>query len=676
MSVSVWDATKLPEFSNIELSRVEAELDTLLSKNRDKIKALTKTDLAQINWANFAAPMETLSDELNQFWSPVSHLNMVQNTPELRDVYNACLPKLTEYFTELGQNKALYQAYKTLAEQDEGLDTARKEALRQNIRSFELSGVALEGDEKQRYGEISTRLSELSSKFGENVLDATRAWTKLITNEAELAGLPESALAQAKQMAQAKELDGWLFTLDAPSFMPVMSYADNRELRFEMYQAFSTRASNQGPNANEFDNAPLIDEMLALKKEKAGILGFDNYAELSVATKMADNGQQVIDFLEDLAVKSKPAAAQDLAELSAYVKDEFAVTELEAWDVGYYSEKLREHKYAISQEVLRPYFPIDKALAGLFKVANSLFDVKIREEAEFDTYHEDVKLFTVSKSGVDVARFYLDPFAREGKRGGAWMDDCRCRYRMEDGRLQLPVAYLVCNFTAPIDGKPSLLTHNELTTLFHEFGHGLHHMLTQVEVLDVSGISGVAWDAVELPSQFMENWCWQEEALAFIACHHETGETLPAELLEKMLAAKNFHAAMQMVRQIEFSLFDFRLHREYQEGTDVQGLLDEVRSNVAVVKAPAFNRFQTAFSHIFAGGYSAGYYSYKWAEVLSADAFSKFEEEGIFNAETGLAFRSTVLENGGSRPAAELFAAFRGREPSIEALLRHNGIAA
>ena len=676
MSVSVWDATKLPEFSNIELSRVEAELDTLLSKNRDKIKALTKTDLAQINWANFAAPMETLSDELNQFWSPVSHLNMVQNTSELRDVYNACLPKLTEYFTELGQNKALYQAYKTLAEQDEGLDTARKEALRQNIRSFELSGVALEGDEKQRYGEISTRLSELSSKFGENVLDATRAWTKLITNEAELAGLPESALAQANQMAQAKELDGWLFTLDAPSFMPVMSYADNRELRFEMYQAFSTRASNQGPNANEFDNAPLIDEMLALKKEKAGILGFDNYAELSVATKMADNGQQVIDFLEDLAVKSKPAAAQDLAELSAYVKDEFAVTELEAWDVGYYSEKLREHKYAISQEVLRPYFPIDKALAGLFKVANSLFDVKIREEAEFDTYHEDVKLFTVSKSGVDVARFYLDPFAREGKRGGAWMDDCRCRYRMEDGRLQLPVAYLVCNFTAPIDGKPSLLTHNELTTLFHEFGHGLHHMLTQVEVLDVSGISGVAWDAVELPSQFMENWCWQEEALAFIACHHETGETLPAELLEKMLAAKNFHAAMQMVRQIEFSLFDFRLHREYQEGTDVQALLDEVRSNVAVVKAPAFNRFQTAFSHIFAGGYSAGYYSYKWAEVLSADAFSKFEEEGIFNAETGLAFRSTVLENGGSRPAAELFAAFRGREPSIEALLRHNGIAA
>ncbi|KZM40296.1 oligopeptidase A [Marinomonas sp. SBI22] len=676
MSVSVWDATKLPEFSSIKLAEVEQGLDAILAANRDKIEALTKRELNEISWANFAAPMETLSDELNQYWSPVSHLNMVQNTPELRDVYNACLPKLTQYFTDLGQNKALYQAYKTLAEQGTDLDTAQKEALRQNIRSFELSGVALEGDKKQRYGEISTRLSELSSKFGENVLDATRAWTKLITDEAELAGLPESALAQAKQMAQAKELDGWLFTLDAPSFMPVMSYADNRELRFEMYQAFSTRASNQGPNANEFDNAPLIDEMLVLKKEKAGILGFDNYAELSVATKMADNGQQVIDFLEDLAIKSKPAAAQDLAELSDYVKNEFAVTELEAWDVGYYSEKLREHKYAISQEVLRPYFPIDKALAGLFKVANSLFDVEIREEAEFDTYHEDVKLFTVSKSGVDVARFYLDPFAREGKRGGAWMDDCRCRYRMEDGRLQLPVAYLVCNFTAPIDGKPSLLTHNELTTLFHEFGHGLHHMLTQVEVLDVSGISGVAWDAVELPSQFMENWCWQEEALAFIACHHETGETLPAELLEKMLAAKNFHAAMQMVRQLEFSLFDFRLHREYQEGTDVQGLLDEVRSNVAVVKAPAFNRFQTAFSHIFAGGYSAGYYSYKWAEVLSADAFSKFEEEGIFNAETGLAFRSTVLENGGSRPAAELFSAFRGREPSIDALLRHNGIAA
>ena len=676
MSVSVWDATQLPKFSNINLEDVEKELDALLASNQDKIKALTSNDQTHVSWANFAAPMETLSDELNQFWSPISHLNMVQNTPELRDVYNACLPKLTQYFTDLGQNKGLYQAYKTLAGKVDELDKAQQEALRQNIRSFELSGVALEGEAKQRYGEISNRLSELSSKFGENVLDATRAWSKLITDEAELAGLPESALAQAKQMAQAKELEGWLFTLDAPSFMPVMSYADNRALRFEMYQAFATRASNQGPNANEFDNAPLIDEMLVLKKEKAVILGFENYAELSVATKMADNGQQVIDFLEDLAEKSKPAAEQDLAELSAYVEAEFAVTELDAWDVGYYSEKLREHKYAISQEVLRPYFPIDKALAGLFKVANSLFDVEIRQEAEFDTYHEDVKLFTVSKAGVDVARFYLDPFAREGKRGGAWMDDCRCRYRLEDGRLQLPVAYLVCNFTAPIDGKPSLLTHNELTTLFHEFGHGLHHMLTQVEVLDVSGISGVAWDAVELPSQFMENWCWQEEALAFIACHHETGETLPAELLEKMLAAKNFHAAMQMVRQLEFSLFDFKLHREYQKDTDVQSLLNEVRANVAVVKAPEFNRFQTAFSHIFAGGYSAGYYSYKWAEVLSADAFSKFEEDGIFNKETGLAFRNTVLANGGSRPAAELFAAFRGREPSIDALLRHNGIAA
>ena len=676
MSVSVWDATKLPEFSSIKLDEVENALDALLATNRDKIQRLISDDLTSLSWSSFAAPMETLSDELNQFWSPISHLNMVQNTPELRDVYNACLPKLTEYFTDLGQNKALYQAYKSLAEKRDELDQAQQEALRQNIRSFELSGVALEGDEKQRYGEISKRLSELSSKFGENVLDATRAWSKLISDESELAGLPESALAQAKQMAEAKEQSGWLFTLDAPSFMPVMSYADNRELRFEMYQAFSTRASNQGPNANEFDNAPLIDEMLALKKEKAEILGFANYAELSVATKMADTGQQVIEFLEDLAEKSKPAAEQDLAELKAYVKAEFDVSELEAWDVGYYSEKLREHKYAISQEVLRPYFPIDKALAGLFKVANSLFDVTIREETDFDTYHEDVKLFTVSKAGEDVARFYLDPFAREGKRGGAWMDDCRCRYRLEDGRLQLPVAYLVCNFTAPIDGKPSLLTHNELTTLFHEFGHGLHHMLTQVEVLDVSGISGVAWDAVELPSQFMENWCWQEEALAFIACHHETGETLPAELLEKMLAAKNFHAAMQMVRQLEFSLFDFRLHREYQTGTDVQALLNEVRSGVAVVQAPAFNRFQTAFSHIFAGGYSAGYYSYKWAEVLSADAFSKFEEDGIFNAETGLAFRNTVLANGGSRPAAELFAAFRGREPSIDALLRHNGIAA
>ncbi|MCC4274083.1 oligopeptidase A [Marinomonas communis] len=676
MTKSVWDATTLPEFSKVEPKNIVADLEALLEKNRNDIAAVVEKN-AQPTWASLVTPLDEIHDRLSQFWSPISHLNSVQNTPEIREAYNASLPKLSDYYTELGQNKALYEAYKALAESDEAnsLTPAQAEALTQTIRDFELSGVGLEGEPKKRYGEISARLSELGSQFGENVLDSTRAWSKLITDEAELAGLPESALAQAKQMAQAKEQEGWLFTLDIPSYLPVMSYADSQELRKEMYTAYATRASELS-SEGKFDNAPLIDEILALRHEMAQILGFDNYAELSVATKMAESGQQVVDFLNDLAVKSKPSAETDLADLKAFAKAEHGVEELNSWDVGYYAEKLREKKYSISQEVLRPYFPINKVLSGLFHTAQTLFGVDIREESDFDTYHKDVQLFTISKNGEDIARFFLDPYAREGKRGGAWMDECRVRRRLDDGRLQLPVAYLVCNFTQPIGDKPALLTHDEVTTLFHEFGHGLHHMLTQVEVSSVSGINGVAWDAVELPSQFMENWCWEPEALAHIAGHFETNEPLPQDLLDKMLAAKNFQSGMQMVRQLEFSLFDFRLHREYQDGIKAQDVLDEVRSQVAVTVPPAFNRFQNSFSHIFAGGYAAGYYSYKWAEVLSADAFSKFEEDGIFNTETGAHFRDTILANGGSRPAAELFEAFRGREPSVDALLRHSGIAA
>ena len=676
MTQSVWDATTLPEFSKVEPKNIVADLEALLEKNRNDIAAVVEKN-AQPTWASLVTPLDEIHDRLCQFWSPISHLNSVQNTPEIREAYNASLPKLSDYYTELGQNKALYEAYKALAESDEAksLTPAQAEALTQTIRDFELSGVGLEGEPKKRYGEISARLSELGSQFGENVLDSTRAWSKLITDEAELAGLPESALAQAKQMAEAKEQEGWLFTLDIPSYLPVMSYADSQELRKEMYTAYATRASELS-SEGKFDNAPLIDEILALRHEMAQILGFENYAELSVATKMAESGQQVVDFLNDLAVKSKPSAETDLADLKAFAKAEHGVEELNSWDVGYYAEKLREKKYSISQEVLRPYFPINKVLSGLFHTAQTLFGVDIREESDFDTYHKDVQLFTISKNGEDIARFFLDPYAREGKRGGAWMDECRVRRRLGDGRLQLPVAYLVCNFTQPIGDKPALLTHDEVTTLFHEFGHGLHHMLTQVEVSSVSGINGVAWDAVELPSQFMENWCWEPEALAHIAGHFETNEPLPQDLLDKMLAAKNFQSGMQMVRQLEFSLFDFRLHREYQDGIKAQDVLDEVRSQVAVTVPPAFNRFQNSFSHIFAGGYAAGYYSYKWAEVLSADAFSKFEEDGIFNTETGAHFRDTILANGGSRPAAELFEAFRGREPSVDALLRHSGIAA
>ena len=676
MTQSVWEATTLPEFSKVEPKSIVADLESLLEKNRADIAAVVEKNV-QPTWASLVTPLDEIHDRLGQFWSPISHLNSVQNTPEIREAYNASLPMLSDYYTELGQNKALYEAYKALAESTEAksLTPAQAEALTQTIRDFELSGVGLEGEQKKRYGEISARLSELGSQFGENVLDSTRAWSKLITDEAELAGLPESALAQAKQMADAKEQEGWLFTLDIPSYLPVMSYADSQELRKEMYTAYATRASELS-SEGKFDNAPLIDEILALRHEMAQILGFENYAELSVATKMAESGQQVVDFLSDLAVKSKPSAETDLADLKAFAKEAYGVEELNSWDVGYYAEKLREKKYSISQEVLRPYFPINKVLSGLFHTAQTLFGVDIREESDFDTYHKDVQLFTISKNGEDIARFFLDPYAREGKRGGAWMDECRVRRRLDDGRLQLPVAYLVCNFTQPIGDKPALLTHDEVTTLFHEFGHGLHHMLTQVEVSSVSGINGVAWDAVELPSQFMENWCWEPEALAYIAGHFETNEPLPQDLLDKMLAAKNFQSGMQMVRQLEFSLFDFRLHREYKDGIKAQDVLDEVRSQVAVTVPPAFNRFQNSFSHIFAGGYAAGYYSYKWAEVLSADAFSKFEEDGIFNTETGAHFRDTILANGGSRPAAELFEAFRGREPSVDALLRHSGIAA
>lgn len=676
MTQSVWDATSLPEFSKVDPASVPSELEALLNKNRAEIDAIVAHNVHP-TWDSLVVPLDEIEDRLGQFWSPISHLNSVKNGPEIREAYNACLPMLSDYSTELGQNKALYEAYKALAESEEAaqLTQAQREALTQTIRDFELSGVGLEGDAKQRYGEISSRLSELGSQFGENVLDATRAWSKLITDVNELKGLPDSALAQAKQAAQAKGEDGWLFTLDIPSYLPVLSYADNQALREEMYKAYATRASELS-DAGQFDNTPLIQEILALRHEMAQLLGFENYAELSVATKMAQSGDQVMAFLNDLAEKSKPAAQEDLAALKAFAKEEYGLDELNAWDVGYYAEKLREKKYAISQEVLRPYFPINKVLSGLFHTAQTLFGVDIREETGFDSYHPDVKLFTISKNGEDVARFFLDPYAREGKRGGAWMDECRVRRRLEDGRLQLPVAYLVCNFTQPIGDQPALLTHDEVTTLFHEFGHGLHHMLTQVDVASVSGINGVAWDAVELPSQFLENWCWEPEALAHIAGHYETGEPLPKDLLDKMLAAKNFHSGMQMVRQLEFSLFDFRLHREYQDGVTAQTVLDDVRQQVAVIIPPAFHRFQNSFSHIFAGGYAAGYYSYKWAEVLSADAFSKFEEDGIFNTETGALFRDTILANGGSRPAGELFAAFRGREPSVDALLRHSGIAA
>ncbi|GGO77475.1 oligopeptidase A [Marinobacterium nitratireducens] len=674
MSNPLLQPTELPAFSTIRPEAIEPAIDELLARNRERIEALCRAP-GTPDWASLVAPLEQLNDELSNAWSPVSHLNSVVNEDKLREAYNACLPKLSQYWTELGQNQHLFEAFGKLGRHEEGLDDSQRKVVENTLRDFRLSGIALDTAGQQRYAELQQRLSKLTTQFSENVLDATNAWSLLITDEARLSGLPPMARAAAKQAAEARGQDGWLVTLDFPSYFAVITHADDRELRQQVYRAYMTRASELGADP-KWDNSAIIDEILTLRHELAHLLGFANYAEYSLATKMAESPQQVVDFLEDLAEKSRPEAQREFGELCEYARREHGMHELQAWDVAYFSEKLKQARYEVSQEELRPYFPLPKVLDGLFQVAGRLFDVEIAEVESFDSWHRDARLFEVSRGGTPLARFYLDPFARERKRGGAWMDTCRIRRRLPDGALQLPVAYLVCNFTPAVGDDPALLTHNEVTTLFHEFGHGLHHMLTQIDYADVSGINGVAWDAVELPSQFLENWCWEPEALALISGHYQTGAVLPEALLEKMLAAKNFQSGMFMVRQLEFALFDFVLHRDYVPGeTRVQSVLDRVREQVSVVPVPAFNRFQHGFSHIFAGGYAAGYYSYKWAEVLSADAFSRFEEEGIFNPQTGADFRRCILEAGGSREPMELFVAFRGREPSVDALLRHSGIA-
>lgn len=675
MSNPLLESHLLPPFSRIRPEHAVPAVDELLRRNRERIAELT-ANAEQADWSQ-VAELEQLNDELAQAWSPVSHLNGVMNTDAWREAYNACLPKLSEYWTELGQHQGLYRVFESLAQSDAyaQLSAPRRKLIDNALRDFRLSGIALPAEEQKRYAELQQRLSELTTRFSENVLDATQGWWKQVTVEAELSGLPEHAVAAAKEAARAKEVEGWVITLDFPAYHAVMAFADSRSLREELYRAYSTRASDQGPEAGRWDNTEVMREILDLRHELARLLGFASYAEYSLATKMAQTPQQVISFLEDLARETRPIAERELEELRAFARERDGIEELMAWDVTYYGEKLKQARYNISQQELRPYFPLPRVLDGMFAIAGRLFELEVEEQKDFDSWHEDVCLFALKRNGEPFAYCYLDPFARSGKRGGAWMDDCRVRRRLSDNRLQLPVAYLVCNFTPPLPGKPALLTHDEVTTLFHEFGHGLHHMLTRMEEADISGINGVAWDAVELPSQFMENWCWEPEALALISGHHETGEPLPQELLDKMLAAKHFQSAMMMLRQLEFSLFDFRLHHEYQPGkTDIQALLDEVREQVAVIRPPAENRFQHSFSHIFAGGYAAGYYSYKWAEVLSADAFSRFEEEGIFNPETGRSFRQEILEQGGSGDPMDLFVAFRGREPSVEALLRHSGI--
>ncbi len=616
---------------------------------------------------------------MGRIWSPASHMNSVVNSEPLREAYNACLPKLSDYGTELGQNRPLYEAFKQIADGSGygQVGKAQQRIIDNALRDFRLAGVDLPTKKQKRYKEIQQQLSRLTSKFEENLLDATQAWVKQITAEEQLAGLPESARAQARQAAEQRELEGWLFTLEFPSYFAVMTYADNAELRREIYEAYVTRASDQGPHAGQWDNSEIMEQILALRHELARLLGYSSYAERSLATKMAPSPEKVMAFLRDLVERSLGLAQEELEQLKQFAREQAGISELGVWDISYYSEKLRQHRYALSDEDLRPYFPETRVVSGLFDTVKRLYGLEICRLEGIETWHDDVRFYEIRDAGGALrGQFYFDLYARAKKRGGAWMDVCISRMRRADGSVQTPVAYLTCNLTPPVGEQPALFTHDEVITLFHEFGHGLHHMLTTIDYAGVSGISGVAWDAVELPSQFMENWCWQREALDLFAAHYQTGERLPDALFDKMIAAKNFQSGMQMVRQLELSLFDFRLHLEYDpaSGPRIQQILDEVRAEVAVLRPPVYNRFQHGFAHIFAGGYAAGYYSYKWAEVLSSDAFSRFEENGIFDRKTGLEFLEAILEQGGARDPMELFKEFRGREPEIGALLRHSGI--
>lgn len=668
---------ELPRFSEVKPSDIEPALDLILKENRHQIEQLLAKNEPR-TWENLMQPLEEIDDRLSQMWSIVSHLNAVAATDELRAAYDACLPKLSQYATEMGQNVALYNAIKSLTENDayQQLNTAQKKVISNELRDFDLAGVSLPEAAKKHYGEIQQQLSLLTAKFDHNLLDATQGWTKLITNEQDLAGLSELAKTTAKETAETRGLSGYLLTLEQPAYIAVMQNADSRQLRYEIYHAYVTRSSDQGPNAGKWDNTEIMKDILVARKKLAEILGYANYADLSLVPKMAKKPEEVIHFLNALALASVEKARAEYDELKNFAKEQYGIEQLEAWDIAYYSEKLREFRYHFSEEALRPYFPEDQVIQGLFQVVQKLFGLKITEEKNIDTWNKDVRFFSIYGADDKLrGQFYLDLYARPNKRGGAWMDECRVR-RLVNGRVQTPVAFLTCNFNRPAGNDPALFSHDDVITLFHEFGHGLHHLLTKVDYADVAGINGVPWDAVELPSQFLENWCWEKPALDFIARHYKTHEPIPNELFQKMLAAKNFQTAMQMVRQLEFAIFDFHLHMLFDEDSinPVQRFLDEARQQVCVIPVPEFNRFQHGFSHIFAGGYAAGYYSYKWAEVLSSDAFSKFKEKDIFDQETGRSFLENILEQGGSKDPMELFIAFRGREPSVEALLTQSGI--
>lgn len=678
MSNPLLAETDLPLFSQIKPEHIQPAITQLIQENRHTVEQVLKQ--SHFTWENFIQPLTESGDRLHKAWSPVSHLNTVKNTPELREAYQACLPLLSEYSTWLGQHEGLYQAYLKLKNSAEyqNYSIAQQKAIDNALRDFKLSGISLPPTQQKRYGEIVSRLSELNSQFSNNVLDATMGWDKVIEDKNQLQGLPESALQAAKQSAESKGLSGYRFTLEFPSYLPVMTYCENAQLRKEIYYAFVTRASDQGPNADKWDNSNIMQEILTLRVELAKLLGFDTYTELSLATKMAETPQQVLDFLNNLADRSKEQGLKELADLEDFCKTQFNISKLEPWDITFYSEKQKQHLYAINDEELRPYFPENRVLSGLFELIKRLFNIHVIERFDVDTWHKDVRFFDlIDQQNQRRGSFYLDLYARENKRGGAWMDDCVGRHEKQDGTIQSPVAYLTCNFNAPVGDSPALFTHDEVTTLFHEFGHGIHHMLTEINVADVAGINGVPWDAVELPSQFLENWCWEQDALAFISGHYETNEPLPKAKLEQLLKAKNFQAAMFVLRQLEFGLFDFRLHHHFDVNKENQILdtLNQVKEQVAVIKGVEWARTPHSFSHIFAGGYAAGYYSYLWAEVLSADAFSRFEEEGIFNPVTGQSFLNEILTRGGSEEPMILFERFRGRKPQLDALLRHKGIS-
>ncbi len=671
------DQPDLPAFTQITSDMIEPAIQQILQDNLELIKQLQ--DLTEVNWENLIQPLEIMDDRLNKAWSPVRHLNSVKSSDELREAYNQCLPMLSEYSTEIGQNQKLYQAYKSIAQSEDfsELSQAQKKTITDSLKHFELAGVGLSGEAKKEYQMIQKELSELQSRFENNVLDANQSWEKTLESNDRLSGLPEYALAMLKQNAESKSLQGYRLTLDMPCYIAIVTYADDRELRKEIYQAYSTRASDQGITDKKWDNAEIMLKILQKRQQKAALLGFNNYAELSLETKMAKDVNQVIDFLSQMADKSHAAAKLEYQQLQEFAQNNGLDDDIQAWDIAYYSEKQRKQLFEFSDEDLKPYFSDNRVIQGLFDIVEKLFSINIKQVNDgIELWHKDVRFYQIfDEQQRLIGQFYLDLYAREHKRGGAWMDECINRHVIGDN-VQLPVAYLTCNLTPPVGDEPALFTHDEVITLFHEFGHGIHHMLTQVDVPEVSGINGVEWDAVELPSQFMENFCWQREALDLFARHYQTHEALPENLYNRMIAAKNYQSAMQMVRQLEFSIFDIKLHQlvNIETTEQIQQIVNEVREQVAVIIPPSFNRFQNSFSHIFAGGYAAGYYSYKWAEVLSADAFSRFEEEGVFNPQTGRKFLQCILQKGGMRPALESFICFMGREPEIDALLRHNGI--